>query len=74
MLLAYPKENHMPRCKYVCRTCSSEDVLRDAWASWDKATQSWVLANTFDHTYCESCGEGCLLKEVVDAEGSSSDG
>ena len=38
-----------------CRHCESEDVYRDAYASWDIATQEWVLANVYDDAYCNKC-------------------
>lgn len=42
----------------VCRHCGSEDVVRDAWASWDVEAQEWVLDQFFDNAYCRSCEEG----------------
>lgn len=45
----------MAKVKYVCTECGSEDVVSDAWASWDIETQQWVLEDTFDMSYCRSC-------------------
>ena len=49
------------RVAFVCRTCGSEDVFADAWASWDKVGQRWELASTYDAAYCNRCGEECKL-------------
>ena len=48
---------------YVCSTCGSEDVLVDAWAGWNKATQRWELRGMLDGASCETCGEWCKLDE-----------
>jgi hypothetical protein len=37
-------------------THSGRDVCIDAWAKWDVITQEWVLAETFDHSFCNECG------------------
>jgi hypothetical protein len=46
---------------YVCSTCGSEEVLLDAWASWNKDAQRWELANTFDAAYCAECEGECSV-------------
>ena len=38
-----------------CRTCGSERVVRDAWASWNAETGLWELQNVFDQEFCEAC-------------------
>ena len=40
---------------YVCESCGSIDVSRDAWADWDAATQQWVLGTVFDFAQCHRC-------------------
>ncbi len=42
--------------KYVCSICGSENVRRDAWATWDVETQSWELATVFQAGFCDDCG------------------
>ena len=48
----------------VCATCGSDDVISDAIARWDKATQKWELTGLLDGNSCENCGEECKIKEV----------
>lgn len=33
-----------------CRRCHSPNVMRDAWAVWNAATQEWELGPIFDHS------------------------
>ena len=48
---------------YVCGTCGSDDVSRDAWAEWSVAEQRWVLRTEFDDAYCHRCdGETSLIE------------
>ncbi|QWY83489.1 hypothetical protein [Rhizobium phage RHph_X2_28B] len=53
--------------KIVCTLCGSDDVKRDAWASWDKDKQEWVLDDIFDSCFCENCNStsDTLLKRVT---------
>lgn len=52
----------------VCRDCGSTQVLLDAWAEWDIASQQWVLQNTFDNAYCEGKCDGETKVIEVDLE------
>jgi hypothetical protein len=52
------------KIRIVCRDCRSEDVVRDAWAEWDVEDQRWVLRDTYDHAYCNTCGDETKLEEV----------
>lgn len=57
----------MARCKYVCSHCGSENVRRDAWATWDVESQSWELATVFDAGFCDDCdGEASLAEVEID--------
>jgi hypothetical protein len=57
----------MTRYKYICSTCGSANVRRDAWAAWDVPTQSWQLASVFDAGFCEDCdGEAVVSKVEVE--------
>ena len=47
----------------VCKTCGSDQVVRDAWAEWEPESQQWTLQNVFDYAYCESCEGECSIEE-----------
>lgn len=49
---------------FVCRTCGSHDVSRDAWADWDTRDQQWVLRCAFDYAHCHRCDGETRLSEV----------
>lgn len=49
---------------YVCSTCGSDDVSRDAWAEWSVDAQRWVLRTEFDYAHCHRCDEETSLIEV----------
>ena len=56
----------MPKVKMVCTTCGSDDVVRDAWAAWDKDTQAWELHSIYDNAFCNTCsGETTIEEEVL---------
>lgn len=54
------------KVNYVCKTCGSDLVLRDAYAEWDQDKQDWVIHAVYDAAVCEGeCnGEGCQIEEV----------
>lgn len=54
-----------PPIKHVCNKCGGHNVTRDAWAEWDVAEQEWVLAATFDYSYCHDCQEETRLEEMA---------
>ena len=41
---------------YVCDECGSENIYKDATATWSVAHQRMVLASTQDNGWCEDCG------------------
>jgi hypothetical protein len=43
----------------TCNDCGGHDIFLDAWAEYDSVTEDWVLQNTFDHSYCNSCEGTC---------------
>lgn len=49
---------------FVCETCGSDTVTRDAWAEWDVEAQEWVLGAAYDYAFCHACQEGTHLREV----------
>lgn len=52
------KKDLMP----ICSTCKSDDVLGDAYASFNPASQAWELQNVFAKgAHCNKCdGETSL--------------
>lgn len=38
-----------------CDRCGSIELVRDACAEWDNATQQWVLVGVYDSTTCQTC-------------------
>lgn len=56
-----------PAKKYrvVCRECGSDDVLADAYASWDVESQRWEAEDVFDKgSHCNACDGECRLEWV----------
>jgi hypothetical protein len=53
------------RVTFICETCSSKLVTRDAWAEWDEELQDWVLGAAFDYAFCHVCEEETNLEEVT---------
>lgn len=41
---------------FVCPHCGSSNVLWDAYAEWDTATQDFSLRSSFDYAVCDDCG------------------
>lgn len=48
----------------TCRSCGSDQVLRDAWASWSLEDQQWQLGEVFDHAFCMACETDCDITET----------
>jgi hypothetical protein len=49
-------EGHgLGQIQYVCGTCGSTDVSRDAWADWNVERQEWELRVAFDYARCHAC-------------------
>lgn len=60
----HPPKPFAPKLIARCKTCQSEDVLLDAWASWSFERQEWVLGHTFDHAFCVTCEAECKIECV----------
>ncbi|SCW95978.1 hypothetical protein SAMN05660859_0164 [Ancylobacter rudongensis] len=59
------------RCSY----CDSENVMRDAWATWSVEDQSWCLGNVFDAAFCEDCENDTKIVEgVIGSQEGQADG
>ena len=56
--------------KIVCSHCESDDVRRDAFASWDLESQTWVLAEVYDDGHCNKCEGSARLEEEELEEGT----
>lgn len=56
------------KVRMVCSTCGSDDVLCDAYATWNYHDQEWELSNCFDKgAYCNKCdGETRIEVEEED--------
>lgn len=52
------------KIKKVCSECGSEDVLVDAYASWNYGKQKYELDSTYDNTFCNNCGGECSINEI----------
>ncbi len=62
-----PVSADKPRFMQRCAQCHSEEVVRDAWASWSIERQEWELGQTFDHAYCEACENDCAIETMSEA-------
>lgn len=52
-----------------CSRCHSPNVMRDAWAVWNAATQEWELGPIFDHSACDDCGaEDCIEEHAANGQ------
>lgn len=49
----------------VCTHCQSINVLRDAYACWNFASQDWELSSVYDDLTCGDCGESTRGEEVT---------
>jgi hypothetical protein len=60
------RTDQRPKVIMICNGCGREDVLADAWASWDAENQRWELEQTFDAGYCNDCQRECtpLAKKI----------
>lgn len=51
------------RIIFVCESCGTPGVTREAWAAWDVEAQRWVLAEMFDYAFCHRCHRRTRLEE-----------
>lgn len=64
----------MPNVIKVCSKCKSTEIVKDAFAEWSVAEQTWVLHSVYDNTYCNSCEESCNLEDEEVCEEPSGSG
>ncbi len=50
--------------KMVCATCGSDNVRRDADATWNVELQQWELCAVYDNATCEKCGGETVIAEI----------
>lgn len=48
----------------ICKACGSDDVVKDAWASWNSETGLWELMDIFDYNFCRACEQSAELDWV----------
>lgn len=53
------------KVKKVCKQCGSENVVKDAWASWDIKKQEYVLEDIFDNEFCKDCDRETIIIEEI---------
>ena len=52
------------RVEKVCKSCGSENVKKDAWASWNTETQRYELDEFFDENdFCVDCDSSTTIIE-----------
>ena len=38
-----------------CPECGSNEIVTDAWVSWNMKTQCWEIEEIFDNSFCYNC-------------------
>jgi hypothetical protein len=56
-------EDIMTKKSMHCGQCGGEDIMRDAWATWDVTSQTWVLGEVFDYAFCADCEADATVVE-----------
>lgn len=39
----------------VCEKCGGQNVVKDAWVSFNPFSQFWEIENIYDNAYCLDC-------------------
>ena len=58
----------MNKYKWVCLNCGSDDILVDAYAQFNVASQAWELVEAFpeqDNAMCRKCNQETKLESVI---------
>ena len=58
----------MNKYKWVCSNCGSDNVLVDAYAQFNVASQVWELVEAFpeqDNAMCRKCNRETKLESVI---------
>jgi hypothetical protein len=61
----------LTKSRPFCVECGSLDVAFDAWAEWDTENQKWIVGDTYDNAWCQSCEKD---DANVDWEHANADG
>jgi len=66
----YIKEIHVnvrpeEKVNYVCPECGGDNLLYDAFATWDVDAQELVLHSTYETVRCEDCDKEVTQKEII---------
>lgn len=51
-----------------CPHCGSDNLVIDAFASWNPALEEWELHSTYDDVVCNDCGENFDRDGIVERE------
>lgn len=51
----YQKQTPNDLRELTCSECGGDNVVLDAYASWDVRAQEYVIDSTFDDAYCRDC-------------------
>ncbi len=51
------------RVVFLCASCASPSITREAWAAWDAEAQCWNLAELFDYAFCHHCHRRTQIEE-----------
>lgn len=46
----------LPRVTYRCEECGSDNLVWDAWVSWDDEAQKMEFAESYQDCLCNECG------------------
>jgi len=66
--------SHLTTFKH-CKSCGSQNIRLDAWASWNTFGQYWVLSEFYDAAYCIDCDGSTTIVDVeIDLTKSRKDG
>jgi len=58
--IVFPEpKNIIKKPEPYCTSCKGNQVLLDAFASWDVENQCWILFQTFDDSFCNNCKQEC---------------
>lgn len=56
----------MVHIKKFCSNCGSEDVVKDAWVSWNESNQEYEIHSIHDNNdYCNQCEQQIIIKEQI---------
>jgi hypothetical protein len=50
---------------YRCPHCRGDNVGYEATSDWCVDSQSWVLGSTYDHAWCNDCGDIKLVEHPL---------